>query len=303
MINFNKDPLNIIKGSNFNINNFGIEGSDNIDNKVIQSFGDEWEKFYKFSDEEIENIGAEYFGFLSKEIINKETSVLDVGCGTGRWSKYLSSRVKSIDAIDPSKAIFYADKLLANVDNVRLSITTADKIPFDNETFDFVMSVGVLHHIPNTQQAIIDCVSKVKQGGYFYVYLYYALDNKSIFYKLLFKVVNIIRLIVSRMPPKLKKIACDILAYTLYMPLVLTGRFLSKIGLKKIAKSLPLNEYQNRTLFVIRNDSLDRFGTVLEQRFSKIQIKDMLQKAGLVDIMIPDEPIHWAAVGKKINLT
>jgi SAM-dependent methyltransferase len=300
MINFNKDPLNVIEGNNFNINNFGIEGSDNIDNKVIQSFGDEWEKFYKFSDKEIENIGAEYFGFLPKEIINKETTVLDVGCGTGRWSKYLSSRVKSIDAIDPSKAIFYADKLLANVDNVRLSITTADKIPFDNESFDFVMSVGVLHHIPNTQQAIIDCVSKVKKGGYFYVYLYYALDNKSVFYKLLFKIVNIIRLMVSRMPPKLKKIACDILAFMLYMPLVLTGRFLSKIGLPKLAKSLPLSEYQNRTLFVIRNDSLDRFGTVLEQRFSKVQIKDMLQKAGLVDIIIPDEPIHWAAIGKKI---
>ena len=299
MVNFNKQPLNVIKGSNFNINNFGIENSDNIDSKVIESFGDEWEKFYKFSDAEIESIGDEYFGFLSKDIINKNTTVLDVGCGTGRWSKYLASKVKSIEAIDPSKAIFYADKLLTGVDNVRLSITTADKIPFDNESFDFVMSVGVLHHIPDTQQAIIDCVSKVKKGGYFYVYLYYALDNKGILYKALFQFVNVVRLIVSRMPSKLKKITCDVLAVTFYMPLILLGRLLSKIGLSKMAKSLPLNEYQNRTFFVIRNDSLDRFGTVLEQRFSKIQIKDMLEKAGLTDIVIPDEPIHWAAIGKK----
>ena len=299
MVNFNKQPLNIIKGSNFSINNFGIENSDNIDSKVIESFGDEWEKFYKFSDAEIESIGDEYFGFLSKEILNENTTVLDVGCGTGRWSKYLSSKVKSIEAIDPSKAIFYADKLLHNVDNVRLSITTADKIPFDNESFDFVMSVGVLHHIPDTQQAIIDCVSKVKKGGYFYVYLYYALDNKGILYKALFQFVNLVRLIVSRMPSKLKKITCDVLAVTFYMPLILLGRLLSKIGLSKMAKSLPLNEYQNRTFFVIRNDSLDRFGTVLEQRFSKIQIKNMLEKAGLTDIVIPNEPIHWAAIGKK----
>jgi 2-polyprenyl-3-methyl-5-hydroxy-6-metoxy-1,4-benzoquinol methylase len=35
------------------------------------------------------------------------------------------------------------------------------------EPFDFAMSIGVLHHIPNTQKAMNNCVKKVKLGGYF----------------------------------------------------------------------------------------------------------------------------------------
>lgn len=299
-ISYNTLPNTKIQGTNHIINDFGSETAKNIDNSVVKSFGEEWEKFYQFSDEDINQIGNDYFGFLSQVIINKNTTVLDVGCGTGRWTKYLSSKVATIEAIDPSKAIFYADKLLKNVPNVRLSMASTDNIPFDDESFDFVMSVGVLHHIPDTQKAMIDCVKKVKKGGYFYVYLYYAFDNRGWAFKTIFKISNLIRKIVSSLPSGLKKILCDILAFTIYVPLVSLGRFFKFIGLKKIAKKMPLSTYQDKSLFVMRNDALDRFGTSLEQRFTKIEIAEMMKKAGLSNIDIPDEPIYWAAVGQKL---
>jgi ubiquinone/menaquinone biosynthesis C-methylase UbiE len=300
MLQFITQPKQILKSNFKPINDFGIDNSNNIDPEVIQSFGDEWEKFSSFDDAEIEQIGKEYFGFLSDDVINKNTYAMDVGCGTGRWTKYLASKVNFIEAVDPSRAIFFADKLLKDVNNVRLSKAPADKLPFADETFDFVMSVGVLHHIPNTQQAIIDCVKKVKKGGYFYVYLYYAFDNKSNLFKFIFKLTDKLRYIVCNFPPKTKKIACDVLAICLYMPPILLGRFFKLLGLKKLADSLPLNAYQNRTFFVIRNDSLDRFGTTFDQRFTKKEIETMLTNAGLSDIQIPDEPVHWAAIGRKL---
>ena len=297
---FNNTADKTIKGAYRNIYHFETNEAVNIDHSVVEAFGEEWEKFYRFSDEDIEQIGKSYFSFLDNTIINKDTYVLDVGCGTGRWTKYLSGKVKFIEAIDPSKAIFYADKLLKNIDNVRLSIASTDNIPFPDETFDFVMSVGVLHHIPDTQKAMTDCVKKVKKGGFFYVYLYYAFDNRGWAFKTLFKLSDIIRKAVSSLPANPKKFICDIIAFTVYVPIVMIGSFFKFIGFKKLALRMPLSIYQDKSVFVMRNDALDRFGTSLEQRFTKVEIINMMQKAGLKNIQIPAEPIYWMAVGQKI---
>ena len=155
-----------------------------------------------------------------------------------------------MEAIDPSDAIFTADKLIGPADNVRLAKASIDNIPFDDETFDFAMSIGVLHHIPDTQKAMIDCVKKVKIGGYFYTYLYYNFENREPFFKLIFLIVNSIRKVTSKLPMKLKKIICDIIAVLVYMPVVLFGRFLKLIGLKKLADKLSLSHYQETNFFL-----------------------------------------------------
>ena len=192
---FNKDPLKYVKTANRDIAVFSTEGG-NIDNKVVQSFGDEWLKFHDFSDDTIRDIAKEYFDILDDKIVNRNTYVLDIGCGTGRWTKFLTEKAGFIEAIDPSNAIFAADKLLGNIENVRLSKASVDTIPFADATFDFVMSIGVLHHIPDTQQAMKDCVKKVKKGGYFYCYLYYNLETRGWWFKTLYWLSNLIRKIV-----------------------------------------------------------------------------------------------------------
>lgn len=298
---FERLPSKIIKTENRDIYIFNIDG-ENIDKKVVDEFGEEWLKFFEHDDDLIKKGGEEYFDILNDEIINAKTYVLDVGCGTGRWTKFLTSRVNFIEAVDPSNAIFAADKLLGKIQNVRLSKASIETLPFADETFDFVMSIGVLHHIPNTQKALIDCVKKVKKGGYFFVYLYYNLEETGFLYKALFKSSDWVRRIVSRLPGKVKHFVCDILAVIFYMPFILVGRFFKFVGFKNLAKRMPLHGYQNRSFFMIRNDSLDRFGTRLEQRFSANQIKEMMESAGLSDIVISSGiPLHHAIGRKKIN--
>jgi SAM-dependent methyltransferase len=292
-------PDRIIKTKHREINIFNING-ENIDKKVVHEFGDEWLKFHEYDDGVIEKIGSDYFDILNSDMINADTYALDVGCGTGRWTRYLSKKIKFIEAVDPSNAIFAADTLLRETKNVRLSQASVETLPFANETFDFVMSVGVLHHIPDTRKALRDCVQKLKRGGYFYVYLYYNLDRRGPFYTALFKMSTLIRETVSRLPGKVKHFVCDILAVFLYMPFILAGRFIRFLGFRSLAKRMPLSGYQNLSFFVIRNDTLDRFGTRLEQRFSATQIIEMMESAGLTDIVISPGIPYYHAVGKKI---
>lgn len=296
---FSRVPDKIIQTKNREINIFKINGK-NIDSRVVDEFGKEWLKFSKQSDGLVKKVAEEYFDILNENIINGQTYALDIGCGTGRWTKYLAPKVGFIEAVDPSNAIFAADQLLGEIKNVRLSQASIETLPFKDQTFDFVMSIGVLHHIPDTGKALNDCVKKVKKGGYFYVYLYYNLDRRGVVYKIIFRISDLIRKVVSRLPGKLKHFVSDVLAIIFYLPFVSLGRFLNFLGFQRLANKMPLHSYQNRSFFIIRNDALDRFGTRLEQRFSAKEIKEMMEDAGLTDIIISNGSPYYHAVGKKL---
>jgi len=302
VIRYNQKESKVVNFNNKKVSCF-YSSSAKIDKKTVQSFGDEWEKFSSFSETEIKNIGDEYFDIVDESILNSNSTVLDMGCGSGRWSKYLAPNVKFIEAIDPSDAIFSATKLLSNVNNIRITQASSDNIPFNDETFDFVFSLGVLHHIPETQTALIDTVKKVKKGGHVLIYLYYNLDNRGVLYKALFKLSSLIRYIVAALPKWAKHIVCDFIAITVYMPLILVSRIVQKmIPNKSTYQKLPLAYYVGKSFNVIRNDALDRFGTPLEQRFSKKKIKQMMEKAGLRDINFSNNSPYWHAIGKRTDL-
>jgi hypothetical protein len=134
------------------------------------------------------------------------------------------------------------------------------------------------------------------------VYLYYDLDNRGFLYKALFSISNMVRKVVSRMPGWLKKLFCNFLAVFFYMPFVLLSRFLRFLGVSlKIRSRIPLYSYESTSFYIIRNDALDRFGTPLEQRFSKDKIRNMMQTAGLENIIFSEKPPFWHALGKKKN--
>ena len=273
----------------------------NIDKKTVDSFGEEWSSFNTFSDKEVNLLGNEYFDIVTEKMLNANSIMADFGCGSGRFSKFWQNKVKKIFAIDPSNAVFAADKLIGKDENVEIIQASISDLPFEDNFFDFGMSIGVLHHIPDTKMALNDCVKKIKKGGYFYLYLYYKLDGRSFPFKLLWKMTDLIRSIVSKLPPKGKKIICELIACFFYMPFVLLTRICIFLRVSaKICNKIPLSAYNNKSFFIIRNDALDRFGTPLEQRFSKIEIQKMMVDVGLRDIIFSDRTPFWHAVGKKI---
>lgn len=296
---FSRKFKSIIKTPNRDIYEFSSD-SGNIDHVTVDSFGDEWNAFHGFEETEIQKLGDEYFDIVSPQMLNKSSSVLEVGSGSGRFLKYLSKKAGFIVGVDPSDAVYAADKLLGADPKVTLVKASANDLPFEDNSFDFVYSIGVLHHIPDTFKAMQACVDKVKKGGYFFTYLYYDLDNRGLLFRSIFNASTVLRKGVSKMPGKPKRLVCDLLALTLYMPFVGTSRFLKMLGVKEsIREKIPLYGYENKSFYIIRNDALDRFGTPLEQRFTKQQIREMMEKAGLEEIIFSNNIPYWHAVGKK----
>ncbi len=301
-LKYSENPNKIIETKiKKNIYSFLTENETNLDQKTVDSFGEEWDKFNSFTDEEIKNAGDQYFDIVNSAILNKESVVLDLGCGSGRWTKYVADKVSIVEAVDPSEAVFSAVNLTQNNPNVRVTQASVSNIPFADNSFDFIICLGVLHHIPDTQQALIDLCKKLKPNGHILLYLYYSLDNRGAFYNFIFKSSTILRKGISKLPHSPKKIICDIIAFIVYMPLVVIVRFLFSIfGKKNWIKKIPLSYYSDKSVNIIRNDALDRFGTPLEQRFSKLEISVMLNNAGISNNKFSSNEPYWHVLGKKL---
>jgi hypothetical protein len=99
------------------------------------------------------------------------------------------------------------------------------------------------------------------------------------------------------LPAAAKSKVTDAIAALVYWPLARLAAALSALGVNPAA--LPLSYYRNKSFYTMRTDSRDRFGTPLEQRFTKAEIIAMMTSAGLRDIVVsPSEP-YWVACGIK----
>jgi len=271
----------------------------NSDQRTVESFGDEWTRFDQtaISDGEIEAIFNQYFAVFPWHMLPLQASGFDMGCGSGRWARLVAPRVGTLHCIDPSTALDIARDNLGNLPNVIFHHSGVDDSPLPDDSQDFGYSLGVLHHIPDTQEAVRSCVKMLKKGAPFLVYLYYAFDNRSFAYRALWRLSDVGRRVISLMPPAVKHFFTDIAAAIIYYPLARTSFVLEKLGLD--VKNIPLSFYRGKSFYTMRTDSRDRFGTPLEKRFTREQIKSMMEKAGLSGIVISDVEPYWCAVGVK----
>ena len=252
MVPYDRKPTRIIHGDGGDIASFCDASSNaNVDWATVDSFGEEWTRFPSFDEAELSVIGDQYFDIVESDMLGRNSQVLDVGCGSGRWTRYLAERAGFIEAVDPSRAVLSAHGFLADLKNVRLTQAGVDELPFPDESFDFVFSLGVLHHIPDTKAAMRRCVEKLKPGGYFLVYLYYNLDNRSRLFRWLFACSSLVRRVVARLPRIAKHLVCEVIAFCLYLPTVTVVRLLRPIpGLGGLAMRLPLAYYWDKSLEV-----------------------------------------------------
>lgn len=297
---YSEEPTFYLDAARTNIPSFIQKSALNLDAGTVISFGDEWEKFDSFDPEDLQNAGNEYFDIVNESMLNASSFVLDAGCGSGRWTGFIADRVQHVDAIDPSHAVFAASRLLADKKNVRISQASIDHLPFHDNTFDFILCLGVLHHIPDTEKALRDLVKKLKPGGHVLLYFYYNLENRGAFYKFLFSIVNLKRRVISSLPKSLKHFCCDVIALMIYLPLVSVARFFKFIFPKSsFYQRIPLSYYTNKSFRIMRNDALDRFGTPLEKRYSREEIRKMMEASELDDIRFSDNQPYWHVVGRR----
>lgn len=272
----------------------------NIDVKTVEGFGEEWSKFDQSELDEAERlqIFESYFRVFPWESLPKEAVGFDLGCGSGRWAKSVAPQVGKLICIDASAdALEVAKKNLQTQENCEFHHASVAEMPVAEDSMDFGYSLGVLHHIPDTFEGIKQCTGKLKSGAPFLVYLYYAFDNRPVWFRALWKISDVFRQFISKLPGSLKHFFAEIIAVIIYFPLARTARLFEKVGFN--VSAFPLSIYRDKSFYTMRTDALDRFGTRLEHRFTKKQIEEMLTEAGLVKVQFSEEMPFWCAVGLK----
>lgn len=260
----------------------------------------EWSKFNQkeISRDALEKMFADYFSIFPWHKLSSVSIGADIGCGSGRWAKVLANRVGFLHLVDASsQALEVARKNLKTVTNVRFHHASVDFLPFEDNSLDFAYSLGVLHHVPDTAGAIRDVTRKLKTGAPLLLYLYYRFDNRGLFYRSLWKGSDLGRRAISRLPFSLRYAASQFLALLVYFPLARLALVLAI--LKILPSGWPLAYYRDKPWYVMRTDALDRFGTKLEQRYSRSEIEAMMSRAGLGNIQFSESQPFWCCVGFK----
>ena len=268
--------------------------------EVVRSFGEEWEAFDQSSvpEDELARMFDAYFSVFPWESVQPNAKGFDCGCGSGRWAALVAPRVGELLCIDPSeKALAVAQRRLASFANCVFHCAGVEDMPIENNSMDFGYSIGVLHHIPDTSRGIAACAAKLKPGAPFALYLYYAFDYRPAWFVAIWKASDAVRRVVSRCPFWLKRAVSEPIAAFVYWPLARLALVMEKLGIN--ARNFPLYNYRNKSLYSMRTDSLDRFGTRLEHRFRKEQIRDMMLAAGFVRIRFSERDPYWCASGIK----
>ncbi len=271
----------------------------NVHPATVESFGDEWSKFDQSAlcQEELEKVFNEYFTLFPWKELPFAAEGFDMGCGSGRWAKFVAPRVARLHCIDPSAAIKIAEQALTGVDNVSFHRSSVDSSGLQPGSQDFGYSLGVLHHVPDTAAAIRSCAELLKPGAPLLIYLYYAFDNRPLWFRALWRATDFARRSICRLPPALKHSVTDAIAALVYWPLARLSSFMTGLGLN--VHSVPLSFYRDHSFYTMRTDARDRFGTPLEQRFTRAQIERMMLDAGLTDIRFSESSPYWCAVGVK----
>jgi ubiquinone/menaquinone biosynthesis C-methylase UbiE len=272
----------------------------NVDKATVLSFGDEWSRFDQSNLEEKEQLRLfeAYFRIFPWEALPPNAEGFDMGCGSGRWAKLVLPKVGLLHCIDASQdALAVAQRNIGSHPNVRFHHATTESSPLAAVSQDFGYSLGVLHHIPDTQAAMTACVRLLKQGAPFLVYLYYRFDNRPAWFRAIWRCSEILRRFVSSLPAWAKRAVTDLIAITVYWPLARASLLGERMGINM--KNVPLYGYRNLSLYTMRTDSRDRFGTPLEARFTQEEIRDMMERAGLANVIISSDAPYWCAVGTK----
>ena len=233
----------------------------NKDQRVIEEFGEEWKKFEHGDLNKASLLKSfdQYFSIFPWSSLSLVSEGFDMGCGSGRWAQFVAPKVTLLNCVEPSDAINVAKNNLKLFSNVRFLNETTENCSLKTSSQDFGYCLGVLHHIPNTKNALADCSRLLKSGAPFLLYLYYNFDNKPFWFKFIWIISDLIRKVVSKFPQPLKKFTSEIIALLIYFPLARIALLCERLKLNPL--NIPLSDYRKKPYYQMRNDSLDRFGT------------------------------------------
>ena len=266
------------------------------DAPTVEGFGLEWTTYDQFDrdPESLRRSFERYFVRFPWQDLPADARGLDVGSGSGRWAAQVAARGLNVVALDASMdALSVTTRRLPDAGVVNGS---AVELPFLDDGFDFAFSLGVLHHLPDTDGAMREIHRVLRPGAPFLVYLYYAFDNRPAWFRSMWRVSDVLRRRIAASPPGLRLAITRLIAALVYWPLSRLALGVERTG--RDVGSLPLSGYRHQPFYVLKTDALDRFGTRLEKRYTRDEVRSMLTGAGFSSIEFNEDWPFWCAVAR-----
>jgi SAM-dependent methyltransferase/uncharacterized protein YbaR (Trm112 family) len=258
---------------------------------VMESFGFEWNEFADYKNENFDDWVAP----LKPEFFAGKLGV-DAGCGAGRHALKAHEYGAEIVAMDLSPAVDAA--YLKARTTTRMHVVQGDIFnpPLARETFDFVYSLGVLHHTPDPPRAFQSLVPLLRAGGTMAVMVYASGRPVAL------GVLAAIRAVTTRLPlPVTKFLSWAAAAADTLGPIALY-RTLARLGAppEHLDALTPehVRLYARESFNTCYTDWLDRLSYPYVHYYSRNHLWDWFVGAGLEKLTVRPLGIHgWTGVG------
>ena len=117
--------------------------------QTMQQFRADFDRIALLSSDDAADHNQQYLDFLLQQLPQPCTSALEIGCGTGTFSRLLAQRAEHVVALDFSpNMIRLAEMRSQNFTNIEFRCQDATTWEFPVEKFDCVASIATLHHLP-----------------------------------------------------------------------------------------------------------------------------------------------------------
>ena len=210
-------------------------------------------------------------GFGPDELRGK--LVLDAGVGAGRYADIASGWGANVVGVDLSYAVETSHRNFADRPNVFIAQADIGRLPFAPASFDFIFSIGVLHHTPNTMQYFKSLVPLLKPGGSIAIWVYpnegdYLIRTKWVPF-------------VNKIPPKMFHTWCS-----WFVPWIQKREDMWYAGV--IRRAFP-NSAQGLGLENDILDTFDGYSPKYHGVHSPEEVEGWFREAGLSDIVRPSQ--------------
>jgi SAM-dependent methyltransferase len=210
--------------------------------------------------------------------------VLDAGCGMGRFADVVSRWGGTVVGIDLSTAVEAAYENIGRRPNVHLLQADISQLPFPEGTFEYIYSIGVLHHTPDPPYFFSRLVPLLKPGGIIAVCVYSREVGRMALAKR-----HGYRAVFRALPQ------------SMLLPL---SRWFGSVGyrlahtaiLRHIVGLLPAVVYPDQPQEWSELDTFDWLSPTYEFRYTRKEVSGWFRQAGLHDVRVTDNTPGWVCV-------
>lgn len=239
--------------------------------RTQDSFGYEWTKFAKYNADNF----TLFIQPLEKGFFENKFG-LDVGCGAGRHVKQATALGAQVIGLDLSHSIDIAFR--SNPDNPAAHFIQADilNLPFRKNLFDFIYSLGVLHHLPDPEKGFHFLIPHLKEGASIFIWVYQRSKRKVLLERA--------RRITTRLPLGSIKTLSWVATVVDYGIFVNLYRVFRRYGLVRRWTPLRIKEYATYNLYTNYTDWFDRLSAPISNSYNEAEIRAWFEKGALREI-------------------